>query len=79
MVVIIEIGMNFVSIEKAYQDYINEHKQIHTKSSQTLSTGEKESLESLRTWYQGTFLAEAGLLILYYACYIWNIFEYKTY
>ena len=51
MVVIIEIGMNFVSIEKAYQDYINEHKQIHKKSSQTLSTGEKESLESLRTWY----------------------------
>ena len=37
IVIIIEIGLNFVTIEKAEADYMNDHKFFHKKTSETMS------------------------------------------
>ena len=79
MIIIIEIGINFISIEKAQSDYTIDHKLTHKKTSEGIGLHEKENLDLLRSWYQGTFLAEAGLLGLYYGCFFWNLYEFKTY
>ena len=79
MVIIVEIGMNFISIEKAATEFMEHHKfHGHKKPSEGISSAEKENLDLLRSWYQGTFLFEAGVIGLYYGWYFFNIQEFKT-
>jgi hypothetical protein len=51
IIVIIEIGLNFVTIEKAEADYMGDHKFYHKKTSETMSKEEKDNLYMLRSWY----------------------------
>jgi hypothetical protein len=51
IVLIIEIGMNFVTIEKATADYTIDHKLEHKKTTEIISIAEKNNIYKLRSWY----------------------------
>ena len=53
LLMIIQIGLNFITVQKAQSDYVTIHRNDHTMASSgsVLSLNEKESLEELRSAY----------------------------
>ncbi|CDW91566.1 UNKNOWN [Stylonychia lemnae] len=79
LLVVIQIGLNFISIQKAQSDYVQEHKKIHKTQGEVIGINERQALEILRQSYQYSYLGMAVILALYMGCYIYQFGKFKRY
>ena len=80
LLIVIQIGLNYVTIQKAQQDFVSEHKSAHRSPDGCLiSSKEKEMLSNLRSGYQNSYVALGAMQVLFFVLYSYQLNEFKKY
>eukprot|EP00347_Sterkiella_histriomuscorum_P012175 403369604 len=79
LLVVIQIGLNFITIQKAQSDFVQAHRSEHKKPNEIISYEEKQTLEILRGAYQYSYVGLAALQILFFTLYLTQFAKFKKY